>query len=65
MLKGIKKRGRRHIAFIPKRPVRISVRFSEEEIALIKRAAEREGLSMADYVRNAVLSEIFASWEEE
>ena len=65
VLKGVKKRGRHHIAFIPERPVIVSVRFSVEERKLIEEAATREGVGITDYIRNAVLSEIFASGEEE
>jgi len=62
---GIKKRGSHHIAFIPKRPVKVTVRFSEEEASLIKKAAKREGTAVADFIRQSVLAEIFAPREEE
>jgi len=56
---GKKRREKNHIIFIPKRPVKATVRFSEEEVAVLKEVAHKKGMPLADYIRFSALEDAF------
>jgi len=48
---GSKKKGRDHIVFEPKRPFKVTIRFAEGELSLIKDAARKKGATLAEFIR--------------
>ena len=56
---GKKKREKNHIIFIPKRFVKVTVRFSDEEVAILKEVARKKGMPLADYIRSSALEDAF------
>jgi len=48
---GSKKKGENHITFEPRRPLKVTVRFTEGELSLIREVATKRGTSLADFIR--------------
>jgi hypothetical protein len=57
---GVKKKSREHIIFEPKRPLTVTIRFSNTELSLIKEAARKNAVTLSDFIRSCVLDKVFA-----
>jgi len=56
---GSKKKSGDHIAFEPRRPLIVTVRFAESELSLAREAAKKAGATLREFIRFCVLSRIF------
>jgi len=53
---GAKKKSGDHIAFEPRRPLVVSIRFAESELSLVQKAAEQMGVTVREFIRFSALS---------